>query len=114
MTESAIPLAGVIGSPIAHSRSPVLHGFWLKKYGIAGYYVPIELTYDTFEEGLKALPMLGFRGVNVTVPFKEKALSLADVITDRAAVIGAASFCTQISRPVAASRACRRPKPVVT
>jgi shikimate dehydrogenase len=94
MTESAIPLAGVIGSPIAHSRSPVLHGFWLKKYGIAGYYIPIELTYDTFEEGLKALPMLGFRGVNVTVPFKEKALALADVITDRAAVIGAANTLT--------------------
>jgi shikimate dehydrogenase len=94
MTATSIPLAGVIGAPVAHSRSPVLHGYWLKKYGIAGYYIPIELTHETFEQGIAALPMLGFKGVNVTIPFKEKALALADVITDRAAVIGAANTLT--------------------
>ncbi len=94
MSEDAIPLAGVIGSPIAHSLSPRLHGFWLKKYGITGHYIPIELTRETFEKGLKSLPSLGFRGVNITLPFKETALAVADVITDRAALIGAANTIT--------------------
>ena len=94
MTDSRIPLAGVIGSPVAHSRSPVLHGYWLKKYDIRGYYIPIELTHETFEAGLRSLPALGFKGVNITLPFKEKALAMADVVTDRAAVIGAANTIT--------------------
>jgi shikimate dehydrogenase len=94
MSDDAIPLAGVIGSPIAHSLSPRLHGFWLKKYGINGHYIPIELTRDSFERGLRALPTLGFRGVNITLPFKETVLALADVITDRAALIGAANTIT--------------------
>jgi shikimate dehydrogenase len=94
MSGDAIPLAGVIGSPIAHSLSPRLHGFWLNKYRINGHYIPIELTRDTFEKGLRALPTLGFRGVNITLPFKETVLALADVITDRAALIGAANTIT--------------------
>lgn len=97
MTSNPIPLAGVIGSPIGHSKSPKLHGHWLKKHNIAGYYIPIELTHETFEQGLRALPMLGFKGVNVTIPFKEKALALADVVTDRAALIGAANTLTFLS-----------------
>ncbi|NOX74584.1 MAG: shikimate dehydrogenase [Alphaproteobacteria bacterium] len=94
MNDAAIPLAGVIGSPISHSLSPRLHGFWLQKYGINGHYIPMELTRETFEKGLKSLPSLGFRGVNVTLPFKETVLALADVITDRAALIGAANTIT--------------------
>ena len=93
MTKS-IPLAGVIGSPIGHSKSPVLHGYWLNKYGIKGHYVPIELSHETFEQGLRSLPLLGFKGVNVTLPFKIAALSIADVVTDRAALIGAANTIT--------------------
>jgi len=94
MTEAAPLLAGVVGSPIAHSKSPVLHGHWLRQYAIRGYYIPIELTHENFEQAIRSLPMLGFRGVNVTIPFKEKVLTLADVITDRAALIGAANTIT--------------------
>ncbi|MBZ0128337.1 MAG: shikimate dehydrogenase [Rhodobacteraceae bacterium] len=94
MTDTAIPLAGVVGTPIGHSLSPRLHGHWLKRYAINGHYVPINLAQDKFEAGLRALPMLGFRGVNITIPYKEKVLMLADVITDRAALIGAANTIT--------------------
>lgn len=94
MTNARIPLAGVIGAPIAHSRSPALHGHWLKRYEIQGFYVPIELAQENFEAGLRSLPLLGFRGVNITIPYKERVLTLADVITDRAALIGAANTIT--------------------
>lgn len=94
MTAKPIPLAGVIGSPIAFSKSPVLHGHWLKRYQINGHYIPIELTQATFEDGVRSLPRLGFRGVNVTMPFKKAALDIADSVTDRAALIGAANTLT--------------------
>jgi len=94
MTTEKIPLAGVIGNPIGHSLSPLVHGYWLRKYGISGYYVPIDLSHDTLIQGLRSLPMLGFRGVNVTLPFKETVLGLADTISDRAALIGAANTLT--------------------
>ncbi|MCB2138034.1 MAG: shikimate dehydrogenase, partial [Rhodobacteraceae bacterium] len=51
-----IPLAGVIGSPIAHSKSPLLHGHWLKTYGIAGYYIPMDVAQADLKEVLHALP----------------------------------------------------------
>ncbi|WP_028029560.1 shikimate dehydrogenase [Gemmobacter nectariphilus] len=86
-----IPLAGVIGSPIAHSRSPALHGFWLRRYGIAGHYIPMEVSQADLAEALRMLPRLGFVGCNVTIPHKEAIIGLADIVTDRAAVIGAAN-----------------------
>lgn len=86
-----IPLAGVIGSPIAHSRSPDLHGFWLKRYGIKGHYVHLDVAQIDLEEVLRAMPKMGFVGANVTIPHKEKVLAIADVVTDRAALIGAAN-----------------------
>lgn len=86
-----IPLAGVIGSPIAHSKSPVLHGHWLKTYGIRGFYIPMEVSAESLEEVLRALPKAGFVGVNVTVPHKVAALEIADLVTDRATLIGAAN-----------------------
>ena len=86
-----IPLAGVIGHPIAHSRSPALHGYWLKRYGIKGHYVPLDLAQSDLREALAFLPKLGFVGLNVTIPHKETVLALADVVTDRAALIGAAN-----------------------
>lgn len=92
MTEHPrIPLAGVIGSPVAHSRSPALHGHWLRRYGISGYYIPIDITQADLPELLRTLPRLGFVGVNVTIPHKETVLALADIVTDRAALIGAAN-----------------------
>ena len=90
----APPLAGVIGWPIGHSLSPRLHGHWLRRYGIAGYYVPLALAPDDFEDGLLSLPRLGFRGVNVTIPHKETALALATEVTPRAREIGAANTLT--------------------
>ncbi|RGP35848.1 shikimate dehydrogenase [Pseudotabrizicola alkalilacus] len=86
-----IPLAGVIGHPIAHSRSPALHGYWLKRYGIRGHYVPLDIAPSDLPQMLEALPRMGFVGVNITIPHKEAILRIADVITDRAALIGAAN-----------------------
>ena len=92
MTElTRIPLAGVIGHPIAHSRSPALHGYWLKRYGIKGHYIPMDIGQADLAEALKFLPKLGFVGLNVTIPHKEAALQLADIVSDRAALIGAAN-----------------------
>lgn len=92
MTElHRIPLAGVIGHPIAHSRSPTLHGYWLKRYGINGHYIPMDVAPADLKETLAFLPKVGFVGLNVTLPHKETALALADVVTDRAALIGAAN-----------------------
>ncbi|MCB2125147.1 MAG: shikimate dehydrogenase [Rhodobacteraceae bacterium] len=86
-----IPLAGVIGSPIAHSKSPRLHAHWLRTYGIRGYYIPMDVAQTDLREVVAALPKAGFVGVNVTIPHKESVLGLADVVTDRAALIGAAN-----------------------
>jgi len=86
-----IPLAGVIGSPIAHSRSPALHGYWLRRYGIRGHYIPMDIAQADLREALQILPRVGFVGVNVTIPHKETILGLADIVTDRAALIGAAN-----------------------
>jgi shikimate dehydrogenase len=81
----------VIGSPIAHSRSPALHGYWLKRYGIKGHYIPMDVAQADLKEALQLLPRLGFVGLNVTIPHKESVLALADIVTDRAALIGAAN-----------------------
>jgi shikimate dehydrogenase len=91
MSLSSIPLAGVIGAPVAHSRSPALHGYWLRKYGIRGHYVPLEVAQADLEEVLRAMPRMGFVGANVTIPHKETALRIADIVSDRAALIGAAN-----------------------
>lgn len=97
MSGNRIPLAGVIGSPIAHSRSPRLHGYWLKTMGIRGHYVPMDIASDQLEPALRMLPELGFVGLNVTIPYKERVMDIADLVTDRATLIGAAN--TLIFRP---------------
>lgn len=91
MSQERIPLAGVIGSPIAHSKSPQLHGHWLKVNGLNGFYIPMDVAADDLEQVLRTLPRMGFVGVNVTVPHKEKVMELADLVTDRATLIGAAN-----------------------
>lgn len=87
-------VAGVMGWPIAHSKSPQLHGYWLKQYGIDGAYVPFAVHPDRVEQAIRALPALGLRGANVTVPFKEKALAIAEIVTPTARRIGAANTLT--------------------
>lgn len=91
MTLPKIPLAGVIGSPIAHSKSPQLHGHWLKTYGIQGQYIPMDVAAADLETVIRTLPKMGFVGVNVTIPHKEAIISIADLVTDRAILIGAAN-----------------------
>ncbi|MDO5642733.1 MAG: shikimate dehydrogenase [Paracoccus sp. (in: a-proteobacteria)] len=85
------PLAGVIGWPIAHSRSPRLHRHWLNRYQLPGDYVALPVRPENLGEVLRMLPRIGFVGANLTIPHKEAALQLADIVTDRAALIGAAN-----------------------
>jgi len=82
-------VAGIIGWPVTHSRSPRLHGFWLRRYGIDGAYVPLPVQPERFAEALRALPLLGFAGANVTVPHKEAALASVDRASREARHIGA-------------------------
>jgi len=85
----AAKLAGLMGWPVHHSRSPRLHGYWLDHYGIDGTYVPLPVHPDRLEQALRALPALGFRGTNLTIPHKEAALSIVDDVTETAQRIGA-------------------------
>lgn len=88
LTGKAI-IAGVMGWPVAHSRSPMLHGFWLEAYKIDGAYLPFPVHPENIETALRALPALGIAGVNVTVPHKEAALRICDVVDPTARKIGA-------------------------
>ncbi len=85
----AARLAGVMGWPVSHSRSPVLHNFWLHEYGIDGAYIPLAVPPESFERALGALALLGFAGVNVTVPHKEAAFAAVDETDRLAGRIGA-------------------------
>ena len=91
MTAEKIPLVAVMGSPIAHSKSPMLHGYWLRKYGIKGHYIPIDVDPTHLSQVLETMSKMGFVGANVTIPHKENILKFADKISDRAAMIGAAN-----------------------
>lgn len=71
-------LAGIMGWPIMHSRSPRLHGYWLAQHGLAGSYVPLAIEPAGLEHALRALPALKFSGVNLTIPHKEAALKIVD------------------------------------
>lgn len=83
------PQAGVLGHPIAHSLSPRLHGFWLKKYGLEGQYQAYDVAPENLGNFLKSLPEQSFKGVNLTVPHKEAALDLLDDVDELARKIGA-------------------------
>jgi shikimate dehydrogenase len=82
-------LAGVIGWPVAHSRSPRLHGYWLAHYGIAGTYVPLPVAPGRVADALKGLAALGFAGCNVTIPHKREAMQIVDDVDPLAQRIGA-------------------------
>jgi shikimate dehydrogenase len=89
MISGAARVAGVMGWPVAHSRSPRLHGFWLAEHGIDGVYVPFAVRPEALAQALAALAALGIRGVNLTVPHKERALGALDEIDPLARRIGA-------------------------
>lgn len=82
-------IAGIFGWPVKHSRSPLLHGFWLDHYGIDGAYVPLAVAPEHFQQALRILPTMGFVGANVTLPHKEAALSTVDEADYLAQRIGA-------------------------
>lgn len=82
-------LAGVMGWPVAHSRSPRLHGYWLAHHRIDGAYVPMAVRPERIGEALRALPVLSFKGANLTLPHKESALSHVDTPSPTARRIGA-------------------------
>ena len=84
-------LTGVIGTPIGHSLSPIIHNYWIEKYGENGIYIPLEVSRTHFRDVIKTLPKMGFGGVNITIPHKEAALLCADLVADNAALLGAAN-----------------------
>ena len=67
MSEKRIPLAGVIGNPIEHSKSPALHGYWLRSMGLAGHYIPMRIEREDLQDVLAMLPRLGFVGDSAAV-----------------------------------------------
>lgn len=82
-------LAGVMGWPVAHSRSPLIHGHWIAEHGLRGAYVPLAVQPAQLEQALRALPVLGFAGCNLTIPHKVQALTILDAIDPIAQRIGA-------------------------
>jgi shikimate dehydrogenase len=85
-------IAGVVGWPIAQSLSPVIHNYWLKIYEIAGSYVALPITPENFSQCVAALPLMGFAGVNVTVPHKQAAAALSQSLDADAAATGAVNL----------------------
>jgi shikimate dehydrogenase len=84
-------LAGVMGWPVMHSRSPVLHNYWFAHYKLAGTYVPLAIKPPDLAPALRGLAPLGFAGCNLTIPHKEHALEVVDEIDPAARRIGAIS-----------------------
>ena len=84
-----IPRAFVCGHPIAHSRSPLIHGHWFAKLGIEGRYEAIDVAPETFAQFLRGIEAAGFRGGNVTIPHKEAAFAVVDGHDEASELIGA-------------------------
>jgi len=85
----AAVLAGVMGHPVRHSRSPLLHNFWLARHGIDGAYVPLAVAPADFATAVHGLRAAGFRGCNVTIPHKEAAFAVCSRVEDSARLAGA-------------------------
>jgi shikimate dehydrogenase len=82
-------LAGVMGWPIAHSRSPVIHGHWIEQLGLRGAYIPLAVNPVNLPQALKGLSALGFAGCNLTLPHKVDALTCVQELDQVARQIGA-------------------------
>lgn len=89
MHEHTFGLAGVMGWPVAHSRSPLIHNYWLEQHGLMGRYVQLAVQPDQLPLALQGLAALGFKGCNVTIPHKVQALSLVHVLDANAKRVGA-------------------------
>jgi shikimate dehydrogenase len=88
----ATTVAGVAGSPIRHSLSPIIHNAWIAAIDLDAVYVPFAPCGDDFTRFAEGLRGGVIRGLNVTLPFKEAALSVADEVSDRAELAGAANL----------------------
>jgi len=86
-----------MGWPVMHSRSPALHNYFFKQYGLAGTYLPLAIRPERLGPALRALAPLGFAGCNLTIPHKERALAIVDEVDDAARRIGAIS-CVVVRR----------------
>jgi len=84
-------LAGVMGWPVMHSRSPLMHNYWFRQHGLAGTYVPLAIEPQGLAAALKALRPLGFAGCNLTIPHKQQAMTIVDEVDTVAKRIGAIS-----------------------
>jgi len=84
-------LAGVMGWPVMHSRSPLMHSHWFRQHGLAGTYVPLAIEPAGLAAALKALRPLGFAGCNLTIPHKQQAMTIVDEVDTVAKRIGAIS-----------------------
>ena len=84
-------MAGVMGWPVMHSRSPLMHNYWFAQQGLAGTYVPLAIAPDMLEPALRALHPLGFSGCNLTIPHKQEAMRILDRVDEVARKIGAVS-----------------------
>jgi shikimate dehydrogenase len=89
MSEQRFVLAGVMGWPVAHTRSPVIHNHWIAKHGLKGAYVQLPVQPDRLEAAIRGLPALGFAGCNITVPHKVNAMQLMDELHPQARRIAA-------------------------
>ncbi len=81
--------AGVIGHPISHSKSPLIHGHWIKAYGLSGSYEAIDIAPENLKSGILDLAAKGYAGLNVTIPHKQAVMALCDDVDDVARMIGA-------------------------
>ncbi len=87
-------LAGVMGQPVMHSRSPMLHNYWFAQQGMAGTYVPLAIKPEGLAAALRSLQPLGFSGCNLTIPHKQEAMKIVDEVDAAARKIGAISCVT--------------------
>lgn len=88
MTQAFIK-TGVIGHPIAHSKSPLIHNYWIKHYGLSGEYKAIDIAPQDLKSGVQSLVNQGYAGFNVTIPHKIAIMDLCDEMDEAARLIGA-------------------------
>ena len=89
--DTEINLAGVMGFPITHSRSPLMHNTLMQENSVHGSYIPIEIKSGQLGPALESLPRLGFKGVNLTMPLKQEAIATIDELDPAGKLIGAVS-----------------------
>jgi shikimate dehydrogenase len=97
MSDKRFVLAGVMGWPVAHTRSPAIHNHWIAKHELKGAYVQLPVQPENLEAAIRGLSALGFAGCNITVPHKVNAMKFMDELTPAARHIAAIN--TIVVRP---------------